>query len=145
MNNIGGFGFKVALTASVTFPMGITISQFSDDADPYDSPAIKIRDTAMGVNGDLVVWGKAAPVPITLNVIPGSDDDRNLAVLSRVNKVGAGKVAVTDVINMNIIYPDGSKAILLNGVITDAPPSKSVGSAGRLKTNSYSFAFENIV
>ena len=81
MENIGGFGFKAILTASETFPVGIQLTQFADDADPFDSPVIKIRDTAMGLNGDLLAWGKAVPIPITFNIIPHSDDDLNLSVI----------------------------------------------------------------
>ena len=145
MQNIGGFGFKASVVASRTFPVGFTLTQFADDADPFDSPVIKIRETAMGLNGDLLAWGKAVPIPITFNIIPHSNDDRNLAIIQQVNKVGAGKYPVLDVITIAITYPDGTKAMLINGVMTDGPSAASVSSAGRMKTNSYSFSFENAI
>ena len=143
MNNIGGFGLKLSVTASMTFPIGFIITQFADDADPFDVPDIQIRDKAMGLNGDLISWGKAVPVSIKISVIPDSQDDINLSILAKTNKVGAGRNPVTDVIGMIGTYPDGSVVILTNGVMTDAPLASSVSSSGRMKSKTYSFAFEN--
>jgi len=144
MNNVGGFGFKAILVGSITFPVGITLTQFADDADPFDSPAIKVKETAMGLNGDLLFWGKATPIPVTLNLIPGSDDDKALQMLAAVNRVGAGKVPVRDEIQASLIFPDGSKIMAINGVLVEAPMASSVSSSGRLKSKSYTFNFENI-
>jgi hypothetical protein len=143
--NIGGFGLSVNLVAIPTFPTGLTISQFADDADPFDIPSIPIRDAAMGLNGDLVSWGKATPVTITMNVIAGSDDDINLSILANLNRVGQGKTASNDTVNLIASYPDGTIKALFNGVMTDAPLGSSVSSAGRFKSKTYSFKFENIV
>jgi hypothetical protein len=143
MENIGGFGLSITLVASVTFPAGLTLTQFADDADPFDSESIQITDTAMGLNGDLLRWSKASKLPITLNIIPGSDDDANLTVLAEANRVGKGKQSAQDDISLVGIYPDGTVVNFLNGVLTDAVPTSSVASAGRLKTKPYKFAFEN--
>jgi hypothetical protein len=145
MNNIGGFGLTILMRASITFPAGFTITQFADDADPFDIPSIQIRDKGMGLNGDLVSWGKAQPVNIKISVIPDSADDINLAILLRTNKVGAGRNPVTDTINLVGTYPDGNIIVLNNGVITDGPPASGVASSGRMKSKEYSFSFENMV
>lgn len=142
--NIGGFGFELYLTASQTFPAGFSITQFADDADPYDNPSIQLRDKAMGLNGDLITWGKAQPNLITISVIPGSDDDLNLQAIADANKVGKGRFPVDDLITIVGFYPDGSAINLQNGTMTDAPMSNSVASAGRLKSKTYGFAFEAI-
>lgn len=145
MNDISGVGLQVQLTASKTFPNGITLTQFADDADPLDIPSIQIADKAMGLNGDMVVWGVANPIPMTLNIIPGSEDDKNLSILANANRVGRGKKSVGDVITAIVIKPDGSKTTLNSGAITDAMIADSVASAGRLKSKPYIFAFENKV
>ena len=75
--DISAFGIRVQIFASVTFPAGITITQFADDGDSLDVPQQQIADKAMGVNGDLITWSKANPLNLTLNIIPASDDDRN--------------------------------------------------------------------
>lgn len=144
MNDISGFGARVQVVASQTFPAGISITQFADDADPFDIPSMQIRDKAMGLNGDLVSWSKANPIPVTLNVIPGSEDDYNLGVLFESNRVGKGKFGARDVVTIIVIYPDGAVAAFTQGTITDGQPANSAQSSGRLKSKAYSFCFENI-
>lgn len=140
--NISGFGLSVQVLASRTFPAGFTVTQFADDADPFDSPSIQLADKGMGLNGDQVVWAKATPIAVTLNVIAGSEDDKNLAVLLEANRVARGKVGARDEITMIANYPDGSTLNLTPGIITDGMVGKSVASAGRYKSKAYAFSFE---
>jgi len=143
MQNISGFGLSVNVLASNTFPVGLLLTEFADDADPFDMPSLQIADKAMGLNGDLIIWSKPNPIIVTLNVIPQSFTDLNLAILLEANRVGRGKIGARDVINMTAFYPNGSPIILTNGAITDGIPGSPVASAGRLKSKSYQFAFEN--
>ena len=145
MENIAGFGLSINIIASVTFPVGFTLTQFPDDSDPFDFSSLQINDKAMGLNGDLIVWSKANPIIVNLGAIPDSNDDLNLAVLFEANRVGRGKQGANDVITMTGIYPNGNIIVLTTGIITDGIPGNSVSSAGRLKTKTYSFAFENRV
>lgn len=145
MEDVGGFGVEVVIFASVTFPNGLPLSQFADDADPIDSPSIQVSDKAMGLNGDLIVWGKATPRGLTVNVIPGSDDDINLDLLFTANAVGKGKRPVRDVITATVIYPDGTVKNFTRGAATDYMPANSISSSARMKTKPYVFAFENVV
>lgn len=144
MQDISVFGLRVQVVASETFPSGINITQFADDADPFDSPSVQIRDKTTGLNGDLIAWSKANPLPLTLNVVPNSEDDRNLAVLFEANRVGKGKQGARDVIAITAIYPDGRTVSFTQGVITDGMPANSATSAGRMKSKAYAFAFENV-
>ena len=144
MQDISVFGIRVQVVASQTFPAGINITQFADDADPFDAPSMQIRDKAMGVNGDLISWSKANPIPVTLNVVPNSDDDKNLSVLFEANRVGKGKQGARDVISITAVYPDGRTASFSQGVITDGQPANSAQSSGRMKSKAYAFAFENV-
>lgn len=141
--NISGNGIEVSVVGSVTFPSGFNVTQFADDSDPFDLPEIQIAETAMGVSGDLVVWNTPNPITFTLSVIPGSEDDKNLAILFEENRVAKKKKSAKDVITVTGIYPDGSKITLVNGAITNGMPGNSVASAGRLKSKTYTFAFEN--
>lgn len=144
MNDASTFGLRVQLTATETFPAGISITQFADDADPFDTPSMQIRDKAMGINGDLITWSKANPIPVTLNLIPNSEDDKNLGVLFEANRVGKGKQGARDVITLTVVYPDGRTASFTQGAITDGMPANSAASSGRLKSKAYVFAFENV-
>lgn len=145
MQDISAFGIRVRVVASATFPAGFTVTQFADDGDSLDVPSQQIADKAMGVNGDLVVWSRANPINVTLNVIPNSPDDLNLQVLLEANRVGRGKRSARDTITMTAMYPDGSTRTWSSGAITDGIPGQSLASAGRLKTKPYIFTFENTV
>lgn len=143
MQNISGFGLADTIVASKTFPVGLFLTEYADDTDPLDIPSIQIADKAMGLNGDLVIWSKPQPINLVLSVVPGSFTDINLAVLLEANRVGRGKIGARDLIQMTVSYPAGNFITLTNGAITDGPPASSVSSAGRLKSKSYSFTFEN--
>ena len=143
--DIGGFGLRITVIASGTYPAGFVLSAFADDADPFDVPAIPIADVAMGLNGDMVSWSKATVTKITVNVIPGSDDDDNLSILADANRVAKGRTGANDIIQMVAVYPDGETVIATQGRLIEAPPASSVASAGRKKSKAYGFAFEDIV
>jgi len=145
MQDISGYNIQAQVIASNTFPIGFTVNEFADDADPVDIPSLTVAETAMGVNGDLIAWAKANPIIVTLNVIPGSDADIALGVLLEANRVGRGKLGARDEITMNILYPGGRFVNLSPGRITEGMPGNSVSSEGRQKSKSYVFAFENKV
>lgn len=142
---IGGFGLIVTLRASATYPAGLVIEQFADDADPFDFPDIAVADIAMGLNGDLLSWSKAQPLLTTISVVPESDDDNNLAVLLAANRVGKSKNSAQDKITLIGAYPSGYVVTLTNGKLTNGSPSNSIASAGRMKSKQYKFGFENIL
>ncbi len=142
-NDISGFGLQATVVASNTFPAGFPVTQFADDTDPLDFAAIQIADKAMGLNGDLITWSRAIPLPAVISVIPGSDDDVNLAILAEANRVGQGKQSAYDEITMTLVYPDGRTIILSGGKMTDAMFGNSVSSSGRQKSKTYTFTFQN--
>ena len=143
MENITGFGLKVNIVASNTYPSGVVVTEFADDADPFDIPVVQIADKAMGLNGDLIVWSKANPLVVTINVIPNSENDKDLAYLVEANWVGKCKSSTKDVISLVAVYPDGTTYTYKDGALTDAPVGTPVSSSGRFKTGAYSFAFES--
>ena len=142
MQDISAFGIRVRVVASNTFPAGFTVTQFADDADSMTVEPQTIAETAMGVNGDLVAWSSANPLPLVLNVIPNSEDDRNLQVVLEANRVGRGKRSARDVITITAVYPDGSVGTWSGGVITTGRVGNSIAQAGRLQSKPYTFSFE---
>lgn len=144
MQDISATGISLLIKADKTFPNGFTVTQFADDADPFDLPSLEIAATAMNVNGELVTWSSPQPINPTLNVIPGSEDDNNLATLFEANRSAAGKTVARDIITIVATYPDGSTVTLSNGKMTSGFPGKSIASAGRMKSKSYSFMFQDL-
>ena len=143
MIDIAGFGLGVHLVASNTYPVGIPLSAFADDADPMDIPGIELTQVAMGLNGDLITWSSANPIQVSLNMIPNGLEDDALGILAERNRVGRGKTSARDVLTLVAVYPDSRIVTFTQGVITNAPPANSVASAGRYKTKTYQFMFEN--
>ena len=143
--NISGTGTQVILRASSTFPIGLPLSQFADDADSIDIPSLVINENGMGLNGDLITWSKANPLMVTLNMIPNSGDDENLGTLLNANRVARGKTSAQDEITLVIIYGNGvSIATYTGGVISEGMPSLGIASSQRFKTKAYKFTFENV-
>jgi hypothetical protein len=143
MTDIAGFGFQINLIASNTYPTGVILTQFADDADPFDLPSLQIADSAMGLNGDLLTWSKANPIKMTLSMVPAGLGDIALGILLEANRVGKGKFGARDIITLTGIYPSGATITLINGTITDGIPGQSISSAGRFKSKPYNFVFEN--
>lgn len=143
--NISGFGTVINIIADNTFPVGFMVTQFADDADPLTMASVKLADTSMGLNGDLIKWSRAVTLPMVVNVIPGSIDDTNLQILADANRVGKNKNGANDTITATIVYPDETVVILTGGAITDGEFGRGISSSGRLKTKSYAFSFESKV
>lgn len=144
MQNISGFGLSAQIVASVTYPNGFAVTAFADDADPLDTPDLEVADSAMGLNGDMVVWSRPQGIEISLNIIPNSPDDDNLDVLLNANRVAKGKVGARDIIQIVLSYPDGRNATMSSGIMISGPVTPAVASAGRMKTRMYRFRFEQI-
>ncbi|MBO4556642.1 MAG: hypothetical protein J5706_07770 [Elusimicrobiales bacterium] len=141
--DITGSGLKVKIIAVPTFPAGIDITQFADDQDAINFGDQDIAETAMGLNGDLVVWGKPSAINITLSVIPDSEDDKNLGILYDMNRIAKNKVSARDMITMTVSYPGKDPKTYTNGKLIGGTPGNSVSSNARLQSKQYRFAFEN--
>lgn len=144
VNDISGVGTIITLQASNTYPTPIQLTQFADDADSLDVGNVEIAQTAMGMNGNLVAWPHAQPVPLTLNIVPESVDDQALQVLANNNRVAQGKISANDIITITAFYPDGRKVAWTGGKLTSAAFGNGISNNGRLKTKQYSFMFEKV-
>ena len=85
MIEVSATGLALVVKASKTFPSGILITAFADDADPLDLPPTEIVKTGVDINGNLLSWSAPAPQTVTINVPAGSEEDQNLAILLDAN------------------------------------------------------------
>jgi|SRR5690625_410219 len=143
VHDISATGFTAIVQASQTFPQGFQLTSFADDADPFDLPVSTIAETAMDINGNLVTWSAPQPQEVQFNVQPGSDEDNNLRALLEANTAKRGRRAAGDLITVVASYGDGSILTARNGKITQGPRGVSVASAGRHKSNAYTFVFQD--
>jgi len=142
--DISVFGLTGNLTASKTFPNGMSISEFADDADPLDSPDLEIADMSMGPNGDTITWSRPQLIEIVVNVIPQSQDDLNLTALADANRVAKGKSSARDEITIVWTYPNGMKVTASDGKMVTGPVVQSGSSNGRAKTKRFAFRFGQV-
>lgn len=142
-NDISAMGIKATLIAAPSYPTGITITHFADDGDSLGVADMTIMQSGMGVNGDMVVWRTAQPVPITINVIPNTPECRDLENLFKLNMTQKNKVSSKDVCTLTVEHPDGRIDVLTHGYITGGKPVQDYSANGRAKTRSFSFVFEN--
>lgn len=138
------FGLSAQIIANQTFPNGFTVTEWADDADPLDSPDLQVADTAMGPNGDLVVWSRPMGIEISMNLIPTSPGDTNLDVLLSANRVAKGKFGARDICSIVWTYPNGMKVTASSGKLITGTLVPNASSAGRLKTRHYVFRFEQL-
>ena len=143
--DISAMGLKVLIKADPSFPVGIEVTHFADDGDSLNISEITTMESGMGVNGDLVVWRVATPCEVELNVIPGTDECKDLETLFNLNMTQNNRVSSKDIISMVITHPDGHQSVLSNGYITAGKPVQDYSSAGRANSRSFRFVFENNV
>lgn len=143
MADVSAIGLSVTIKASNTFPGGFQINRFSDDSDPVDFPLATLAEMGMDVNGNLVSWSAPAPQNVTISVLPGTDEDDNLQVLLQANRSAKGRTVARDVITLVVGYGDGSSTTCREGIIVGGPAAKSAASAGRMKSHTYTFAFQD--
>lgn len=141
MIDVSGFGTGIVVIAVQSFPMGFSLSQFADDIDPIEAKDVEPTGYEMLFDGDLFAFDKAAPIEISVGVIPGSEDDINLKILLQSKHGAKSLLALPDITSMIITYPDKGRVILTKGTILKGPLVDSITTAARRKGNKYTFVF----
>ena len=144
MQNISTFGAEIRLISSNTHPFGFKIDSFSDDVDPIAFSPVVVREDEMDLNGNLVSWAVGGLIPLSISVIPGSEDDENLYILLNANRASGYAVPKRDDITLTISYPDQSMKVFSKGKILLGSPSSGAAASGRMTTNTYGFAFSSM-
>lgn len=142
MFDISAGGMSDIIRASETFPSGFVFTDYADDADPFDVPAVTIAESAMNANGQLVTWSSPQPVNLTINAIPGSPGDENLQIIFEANRSANGKRIAMDEITIVHTYANGSTSTFSRGKMISGSPGMSSASGGRHKSKAYTFVFE---
>ena len=97
----------------------------------------------MGANGNLITWNSPKGIPVTIAVIPNTEDDINLQALLNANRKTRNRTVANDVITMVVTYADESISTLTNGAILSGIVLRGSTSENRLKTMPYGFMFED--
>jgi hypothetical protein len=143
MQNISGFGTKVTIVATQSFPVGFTVSKFADDKDPIKIEEIEPTGYEVIIDGSLFTFDKGAPVKVQISVIPGSDDDINLKILLQARKSSPSIIPLKDITAIVISYGNGGTTAFSGGSIISGPLSDSINQGGRMVGNTYTFIFSD--
>jgi hypothetical protein len=116
VNHLGGEGLQARLIASLTFPRGIQVADFSDDFAMSANDLRTVAVTVVDPDGERLSQGAV----VSLNIVPGSEAAKNLCLLvpSEHNVTPAASVTRTngaDRVSIGVRFPDGSTADLSGG------------------------------
>lgn len=141
MYDISGFGSSVMILSSSSFPQGFSLTSFADDTDPIAIEPTEVSGFEPLYDGDIFTFDKAAPVLLSVSVIPASEDDINLKILLQMRKSNSTFLPFEDIVTMIITYPEGGRVVLSQGRILKGPLADSLAASGRKKGNTYHFVF----
>lgn len=139
--NVSGFGSQINIVSTITFPYGFNIDQFPDDSDPIQVNDLTVKKFEMLLDGTILSYSVANPVELSISVVAGSTDDINLGVILSAARIQGQILSIPDMIIMVITYPDGAITTLSHGTILSGPPVRGISANGKIKTNTYKFAF----
>ena len=143
--DISASGLVISIFASNTIPIAQPLSNFSDDADPFDMEALTIGEDAINLNGDYISWNNPTVMRPVFNVVPGSPTDILLSTLLHANRVGPGKPSAKDNIILTVIYPGLLSFLLKDGAIISGSPGIGAAAVGRQKSRTYTFGFGSLL
>ena len=130
-----------------------TITQFSDEGTPFECPDVDVSTNAKNLNGQMVSSRTPSVYPVSITVIPGSEDDMFLqrrladAAIQPGNVKSIGELAVS---SLTVSVPainesgEGSHAInytFTNGRLKNGPMGPSTSAEGRMSARTYTFEF----
>lgn len=146
MADVSAVGISVRLVASVTYPMGITLTAFPEEGEVGISGDTEIAGNASGVNGDLIWWKTVNGIEVNLPIIPNTNDEALLDVLFQGNRAAKNRFPKKDIIQMIVTNPvTGVAKTYKNGVVKSGAVGYQYGNDGRIRNKTYGFVFEDAI
>lgn len=144
--DVSSIGVSVRLTASQTYPQGITLTKFPEDGDIGPTGATTIGAHASGVNGHLIVWKTANGITVGLPLIPNTEECALMEKLFAANTPAPNKFVAKDIIQMVVTNPvTGIPTTYKNGWIEEGMAGNQYGLDGRIKSKVFTMTFESVI
>lgn len=156
--DISATGAKVAIMFSDGTEIEVT--HFSDEGTPFESGDVDVSTNQKNLNGDMISSRTPSVYPVSLTVIPGSEEDLQLqGKLQEASLQPGGVNAVSDlwIESMQIFIPtinssvgagmSGSHLVYTwtKGRFKTGSTGPSTSAEGRLSARTYGFEFEKYV
>ena len=146
-----------ACGASVEVKYGggkIDITQFSDEGTPFECPDVDLSDNKKNLNGQMISSRTPSVYTISITVIPGSREDRELTKLAEKSAIMPGNVRpISEIVIESIILripeinessEETGKSVFswLYGRMKSAPTGPSTSAEGRMSARTFTFEME---
>jgi hypothetical protein len=147
-----------AVGSSVRIKAGgidINITQFSDEGTPFECADVDLSENKKNLNGQMISSRTPSVYPVSVTVVAGSIEDKQLARLAQKSAIMPGSVQpissiIVDEITLTIpninMSGEGSVAsmsyVWLKGRMKNAPTGPSTSAEGRLAPRTYTFEME---
>ena len=130
------------------------ITQFSDEGTPFECPDVDVSTNVKNINGQMISSRTPSIYPVSITVIPGSEEDMFLqrrladAAIQPGNVRSIDELAVSSLIVSTPAIDEsgeGSHAIdytFTNGRLKSGPMGPSTSAEGRMSARTYTFEFE---
>lgn len=130
------------------------ITQFSDEGTPFECPDVDVSTNAKNLNGQMISSRTPSVHPVSITVIPGSEEDLFLqrrlaeAAIQPGNVTSIAELAISSlIVSIPAINEsgEGSHAIdytFKNGRLKSGPMGPSTSAEGRMSARTYTFEFE---
>jgi hypothetical protein len=138
--NISGKGLKVKLFASVSFPLGIDVEVFADDANAIETSNFTTKQAGMTTNGTILIWENMQPINCVINVAASGSSYKSLSTLFELNRAEEGKLSANDSISIIATLPDGEEHSFMNGS-TGEGSGITIGADTKKQTRAFNFFF----
>ena len=143
--DVSAIGFKILVKDTKIFPDGFTISRTADGADPFAFSTVTVGSATTDANGYKVYATTPNPTEFTINLLPTSEEDKNMSLLFESHRPRPGIPRTGGEITITVIYADGSSTTANDCSFLTGDPKRSIQGDSRYKNKVYTFACEDYV
>lgn len=125
------------------------ISDFLDDANPFQFPDTEVSGVGMNFKGALIRYARGNPFMFSVTVCAGSNSDKILRTalakyhISNGEKIRGNGISAT--LSVPAMGTTGNNTYSLSkGVIVSGPMGPTATGEGKMQGNTYTFAFASV-
>lgn len=141
--DVSALGFSIVVKDDKLFPQGFVIKRTADAADPFDFADLTLGEATMDANGFLVYASAPSPIEFTINLLPSTEEDKNMSQLFEAHRPAMGRARTGGEITITVQYADGSSITATDVYLISGSPARSISQPSRYKVKPYVFAAQD--